>query len=286
MDKNDSLEQKEKESQESGSVYLIAQRTDSRNGKRAAKDATLGAITGASIGIVQAKNPYALSINMTVNTSIASLTFFALREYFVSPLLVAIEATPSHSIRLRQLEEKTLHGEKQDSSLFEADSMSIGQIRTNRLLDSSLAGALAGGGLSSAFRGRATFVKAAFTSALITTALQFSVNQFRAWRLNYLADRPVASPLQESSPQVSAYPSSSFEALKSDLPASQNLPPALPERIMLNLSKFFPVRKLSNQEYLQTLEKKRTNINKRLREIEDEERRMYEWTMAQETKPP
>lgn len=45
---------------------------------------TFGAITGASIGALQSKNPYTLGTNMTINMSIAGLAFFS--ENFVLPL--------------------------------------------------------------------------------------------------------------------------------------------------------------------------------------------------------
>lgn len=42
---------------------------------------TFGAVTGASIGALQSKNPYTLGTNMAINMSIAGLAFFS--ENFV-----------------------------------------------------------------------------------------------------------------------------------------------------------------------------------------------------------
>ncbi|WVQ96744.1 hypothetical protein IAU59_003851 [Kwoniella sp. CBS 9459] len=315
----------------------------------------LGALTGASIGVVRNQNPFALSINMTINLSIAGLTFFSIREYLVSPLLLSIDLTPSHTRRyndLLSLSEKQL-GKLPSHS--HSHSQSLTEVRVDRVADSALAGALTGGVLSAAFRGRATFGKAALTSSLIASALQLSVNQLRVFRLKALAknsegvdvgeegadgaDRPgISPPLGQGQETVSGHPNNatsssagriasssgtrtitnsnpnpplrgetimqSFEdPLKAHDPlhnpdwvrprsgsGSQGgstpthttpLSPSFPERMMTSLSKFLPVRKLSDDEYLATLEKKRADVDKRLGEIEDEERRMYAWAESQ-----
>ncbi|OWZ57632.1 hypothetical protein C349_03070 [Cryptococcus neoformans var. grubii Br795] len=239
---------------------------------------TFGAITGASIGALQSKNPYTLGTNMTINMSIAGLAFFTVREYLVSPLLLIIEATPSHSRRLLELQ----LSEKQRSKLPQV--VSIGQMRTDRVLDSALAGALTGGALSAAFRGRATFGKAAFTSALITSALQASANQLRVMRLSYLAKSQAKMSSLDTAPSEHE-PTAKFDALKSSTPAPDPTSPSLPERMMSSFTKILPVRKLSNEEYLATLEKKRADVDKRLKEIAEEEMRMYEWAQKQQQRP-
>ncbi|OWZ46740.1 hypothetical protein C356_02930 [Cryptococcus neoformans c45] len=238
-----------------------------------------GAITGASIGALQSKNPYTLGTNMTINMSIAGLAFFTVREYLVSPLLLIIEATPSHSRRLLELQ----LSERQRSKLPQV--VSIGQMRTDRVLDSALAGALTGGVLSAAFRGRATFGRAAFTSALITSALQASANQLRVMRLSYLAKNQAKMSSLDTAPSEHE-PTATFDALKSSTPAPEpTSPPSLPERMMSSFTKILPVRKLSNEEYLATLEKKRADVDKRLKEIAEEEMRMYEWAQKQQQRP-
>ncbi|WVR06280.1 hypothetical protein IAU60_003310 [Kwoniella sp. DSM 27419] len=263
---------------------------------------TLGAITGASIGVVQTKNPFALSINMTINLSIASLTFFSIREYLVSPLLLSIDLTPSHKRRYNQLAEASGLSLKQLGKLPAVDSaQSLTEVRLDRLVDSALAGGLTGGALSAGFRGRATFGRAAFTSALIASVLQLSANQLRVFRLKALAKRapddpPSTSTLSGGIPtpddlqyaQITPTPSTdssilqSFEdPLKTSNPLTNASPPSLPERMMGSLSKVLPVRKLTNNEYLETLEKKRAEVDRRLKEIDDEEKRMYDWAKSQ-----
>ncbi|WVO19168.1 uncharacterized protein IAS62_000446 [Cryptococcus decagattii] len=241
---------------------------------------TFGAVTGASIGALQSKNPYTLGTNMAINMSIAGLAFFTVREYLVSPFLLIIEATPSHSRRLMEIQ----LSDKQRSKLPQVTS--IGQVRTDRVLDSALAGALTGGLLSATFRGRATFGKAAFTSALITSALQLSANQLRVIRLNYLAKNQTRISSLDTVAPSEQEPTAAFDALKSSIPSPEpTSPPSLSERIMSSLTKVLPVRKLSNEEYLATLEKKRAEVDKRLKEIAEEEMRMYEWAQRQQHQP-
>jgi hypothetical protein len=50
---------------------------------------------------------------------------------------------------------------------------------------------------------------------------------------------------------------------------------SLPVRIMGFMSAFLPVRKLSDEEYLAALEKKRAGVNSRLCEIAEEEERIF-----------
>ncbi|WVQ72869.1 hypothetical protein IAR50_002430 [Cryptococcus sp. DSM 104548] len=248
--------------------------------------ATFGAVTGASIGAAQALNPTVLAMNMTLNMSIAGLGFFALREYVISPLLLSVEATPGHSIRLHELRRRLDPSE----TIGQGEVPTVGQMRTERILDSALAGGLTGGILSAAFRGRGTFGKAAFTSGLITSTLQYGVNEFRVMRLNYLAGESSPPSLEAAPPStptpMSSTPALAFETLKSDLPIPQSSDkPSLPERMMTSLSTFLPVRKLTNEEYLETLEKKKEGVEKRLKEIADEEVRMYEWAERQRKQP-
>nr|XP_019045730.1 hypothetical protein I302_06121 [Kwoniella bestiolae CBS 10118]OCF24660.1 hypothetical protein I302_06121 [Kwoniella bestiolae CBS 10118] len=260
---------------------------------------TLGAITGASIGVIQTKNPFALSINMTINLSIAGLTFFSIREYLVSPLLLSLELTPSHSRRLSKLKEQGLSA-VQRGKLPAAPIPSLSEVRWDRLSDSAIAGGLTGGVLSAAFRGRATFLKAGITSSLIASILQISINQARVIRLKTLAKQSTPSLPQSASmddpsattilpgkdDQVHSQISQSFEQpLKPPLPTTiqeaESQKPTFPEKMMNSLTKFLPVRKLTNEEYVETLEKKRMEVDKRLREIDDEEKRMYDWAQAQ-----
>ena len=98
---------------------------------------------------------------MATNCSVAGLAFFGMssvtqtlfgpkqtndesgiREYLVSPILLQSQITAAHGRRYDHLTDNQRGKLPEDPSLF------IGDIRTNRLLDSAISGAIAGGSLS------------------------------------------------------------------------------------------------------------------------------------------
>lgn len=52
---------------------------------------------------------------------------------------------------------------------------------------------------------------------------------------------------------------------------------SLPGRILSSMSTFLPIEKLSDEKYLAALERKRTEVDDRLVEIEREEVRIYDY---------
>ncbi|GFZ45293.1 hypothetical protein JCM24511_03019 [Saitozyma sp. JCM 24511] len=149
--------------------------------------ASLGAGTGAVIGVLQSANPFILSVNMGINAGVVGVTFFGLREYLVSPLLLSGRATTSHTRRLAELSEKQRGKLPLPPPLPLPSPSSVEELRFERVLDSSIAGALTGGLLSGGLRGPRTIVPASVTLSLIASALQLSVNQLRITRLHLLA---------------------------------------------------------------------------------------------------
>ncbi|GMK58246.1 hypothetical protein CspeluHIS016_0502780 [Cutaneotrichosporon spelunceum] len=231
--------------------------------------ALAGAGAGGTLGWARKQNPFQLGVNMGINCGIASLFFLGAREYLVSPILLGVHATPEHARRAEELETGV------------AEPQSISDIRLNRLLDSAIAGAAAGGGLSTFTRGPRTLIPAAFTAALLATAGQGLVNQTRVWRLELLARRArEAQPTQvpTSAPEPTVDVMESFEApAKPDGQRRGDAP--LTSRMMGVLSHILPVKKLSDEEYLTGLEKKRDDVNRRIAEIDAEQLAM--WTNSQ-----
>jgi len=127
---------------------------------------------------------------------------------------------------------------------------------------------------------------------MVTSLLQLGVNQLRVTRLRVLARNtsnpttlPVDFPSQTQSAQPpTPTPSNTFSpSLRDSLENPAKKPStqaeesrSLPARIMAGVTAVLPVRKLSDEEYLAALEKKRAEVDKRLEEIEDEERRIFE----------
>lgn len=200
-----------------------------------------------------------------------------LREYLVSPLLVATRATRQHSARGNEYLVGT------------ASPTTVSDMRTSRLLDSAIVGALGGPAMSPTFRralrSRRPLVAlqhlagASLTAALISSFLQIAVNQSRVLRISYLArreSRPV--PIQRSEEKsTSEQVRDAFQNPVRD-PGGEKLgEKSLPGRIMRTLSTFLPIQNLSDEEYLEALERKKGEVEKRLLEIEREEGRIYEY---------
>ncbi|EIW73666.1 hypothetical protein TREMEDRAFT_59839 [Tremella mesenterica DSM 1558] len=59
-------------------------------------------------------------------------------------------------------------------------------------------------------------------------------------------------------------------------PLAKDKSDTLPTKILSSLSSFLPIRQLSNEAYLETLQRKRSEVDKRLKEIEEEELRIFE----------
>jgi hypothetical protein len=121
----------------------------------------MGAVSGAAMGVIRSADPFKPSVSMGINTGIVGVTFFGgsrlpanadpprgLREYLVSPLLLSSLATSSYARRLEELSDKQ-RGKLPASPL---GSHSISEIRTERLVDSAVAGGLTGGILSGGLR--------------------------------------------------------------------------------------------------------------------------------------
>ncbi|WVQ80510.1 hypothetical protein IAT38_002615 [Cryptococcus sp. DSM 104549] len=239
----------------------------------------VGVVIGSGMAMRQGKVSIEAGGQVAFNMASLGLSFWAFREYIVSPILTGMEVTAGHSRRMRDFE-RIARGEIDELPTI-APTMS--EVRTDRLLDSGIAGALAGAVMSGAVRGIHTAPKGASTMGLIAVAMQALVNQTRVYRLNSLAKSEAENAAAGITPRDPSAPHRTVRTLFEEHSTKANAPvpheddtPTLPEMIVLGLSKILPVRKISNEEYLATLEKRKASIQKRLGEIEDEERMMFE----------
>lgn len=217
-----------------------------------------------------------------------------MREYLVTPALVVYHSKydgMSEKVRGKMPEQP-----------------SLADVRYDRVLDSGVAGVLAGGTLSGFLRrlfllpnatpkingtdatgGRGTIPRAGLTAGVVTALLQLTVNQFRIVRLQLLARRSQPAAESDTPSTVLPLPSSlstqsGFDVgLRASLENPGVLPPTpaeesqtLPGKMIRGLSTFLPVRKLSDEDYLALLVKKRNEVDRRLKEIEEEEWRIFQ----------
>ncbi|KAK4684708.1 hypothetical protein P7C73_g5463, partial [Tremellales sp. Uapishka_1] len=240
---------------------------------------TIGALSGGTLGVIRAQNPFQIAINMGINCGVAGLSFFGIREYLVSPLLLSIGATAAHR---RRAEVLSWNQFGKLPELGEADDNGgIDAVRWNRMWDSALSGGLAGAALSGGLRGRQTIPRAFLTSSLLASLLQFSMNQLRVIRLELLASRnppPVPLDPPRSTPDLTTAKAmvTSMERPQKTIPTTAEAQVSLPGRIMNALSHFLPVNKLSDQEYLEVLEKNKAKVARKLQQIEEEELAIFD----------
>ncbi|CAK9783476.1 hypothetical protein CC85DRAFT_329651 [Cutaneotrichosporon oleaginosum] len=232
--------------------------------------ALAGAGAGGTLGWARRQNPFQLGVNMGINFGVASLFFFGTREYLVSPILLGARATRAHARRADELDARlAARPSEQPTTLWD--------VRTDRLLDSAVAAAAAGGALSAFTRGPRTLLPAAFTTALLATVGQGLVNQTRVWRLEVLAKR-VREGAEARADERPVDVMVAFE--EPAKPAGERRGDApITGRVMSVLSHILPVKRLSDEDYLASLEKKRAEVDRRIAEIDSEQLAM--WTNAQ-----
>lgn len=132
--------------------------------------------------------------------------------------------------------------------------------------------------------GRGTIPRAGFTAGIVTSLLQLTVNQFRVVRLHLLARHSADEPTPTPTLSTDSQSDSKFDiSLRSSLenptltaPTPEEESKTLPGRMIRGLATVLPVRKVSDDDYLALLIKKRNEVERRLKEIEQEEWRIYE----------
>ncbi|KAJ9093387.1 hypothetical protein QFC21_006417 [Naganishia friedmannii] len=261
--------------------------------------ALVGAATGGTLGALRAQNPALLALRMGLNGSVAGLAFFGaslsfpfstcrlvwyeadalircvsaqagIREYLISPVLVStLDSWPSYAHRRASTRvespqwTETIKEKRHDSSSLSvplSPQQTVSAIRNNRVLDSCLAGGMAGGIISGAFRGARTIPAAFITSALITSSLQYGINSVRAARVQTLLARQQQSSPLATAPATDTTTSTAQPTSSTPPTTTPNARPTIMQRIAESLSSLSPVRKLSNEEYATILARQQAAV--------------------------
>jgi hypothetical protein len=183
--------------------------------------------------------PIFLAGSAAFNSAVAGATFFGtvsrpsfeamvdipagVREYVISPALVSTLPWKQYVHRKRHFELSAASG-RQTASLAEStdEPVTLSDLRTHKLLDTGLSGAITGGVLNSLKRasiknfftscaglitnatgGRAGIISGIATGALFCAALQLGYNQILVSRVK-LAARRIGGPSIETEPAKSA----------------------------------------------------------------------------------
>lgn len=184
-----------------------------------------------------------------INSGVTAVTFFSIREFVISPLLVYTLSWPQYARRKLELGIEY----SSDNALLPAGHASWWDLRTHKALDTGVSGVLAGGLLRGWKSGRRVILPGALTAGAVCTVLQLAYNELSVLRLKY----------------VSRHKKDSFSI-------DRHLPPPPPvafvpqkpilERILIT----FGMQPISDQEYLTKLKHTRDIHLKRIKELEQQ----------------
>ncbi|CAE6351551.1 unnamed protein product [Rhizoctonia solani] len=235
---------------------------------------SVGALSGAVYAFFKSQSPSLMGFAAGINSGIAGLAFFAVREYAVSPALVLSLDTPQYARRRAQL--GITPKKFNDLKYVHDHEDELAVIRRDRLLDTGIAGAIAGGGLNFWRGGARAIVPGILTASLACTLVQVAANELAVQRIRYVAGTPTATvlPLTKSAPVTSdsTLPATSISSptampigavLHQPVEEKQPPKPTL-EKIVDVLSYVVPLSKLDDKEYLERLERRRTVLDEKI----------------------
>ncbi|KAG9226174.1 hypothetical protein CCMSSC00406_0005085 [Pleurotus cornucopiae] len=127
-----------------------------------------------------------------MNSGLTAFTFFGIREFAISPLLVSSLSTKEYQRWRRALEPLS-------SDIAEQSPVSWGDLRRQKLLDSAVSGALTAGSLRALKTGPKGILSGAVAGATVCAILQYSYNEIGVQRLKYIT-RPQSSQSKPTTP--------------------------------------------------------------------------------------
>ncbi|KIJ41265.1 hypothetical protein M422DRAFT_780409 [Sphaerobolus stellatus SS14] len=202
-----------------------------------------GAALGASYGKFRRQKPLALAGMSAVNSGLVALVFFATREYVVAPLLVKLLPFPIYE---RRREWANARGEKPDSVY--PVPVSFHELRYHKIPDTALAGGMTGALLNVMRRGPAGIIPGVITAGLFSSVIQFIWNEANVIRIKYVSEhKGIQHPFGNDVPERT-----------------------FSENILDGIGKVFPLKRITDEQYLARLVKEREEVLRRMEEVERE----------------
>ncbi|RDB22273.1 hypothetical protein Hypma_010602 [Hypsizygus marmoreus] len=118
-----------------------------------------------------------------INSGVTAVTFFGIREYLISPLLVSTLPWPQYVRRRRELG----INDASDDSSSALGPPTWSDLRQHKTLDTGISGVLAGGALRGWKSGPRAIVPGALTIGAVCTLLQLAYNEIGITRLRYVS---------------------------------------------------------------------------------------------------
>ncbi|KAG1756441.1 uncharacterized protein EDB91DRAFT_1041305, partial [Suillus paluster] len=217
--------------------------------------ATVCGLTAGLYGVLKSQPPGPLFLFSAMNSGIASATFFSIREYLIGPALVLSMPGKQYELRRQRLKEA------KEGAPADVSRLTWGDLRSRKVLDSSISGALAGGVLNTWKRGRSGTVPGLVTGAVMCGLLQWAFNEFDILRITHISRVAHTPPV----PTIPATPAPT-EYRPPSLPVTTpELPKSLTDQIFAMLG-----HKISDEEYLDRMKAQRDNHLRRIEQLERE----------------
>lgn len=206
-------------------------------------------MTAGLYGVVKLQPPGPLSLFSALNSGIASATFFSIREYLVGPVLVLSMPGKQYELRRQKLREAA------EVDPANISRLTWGDIRSRKVLDSSISGALAGSILNTWKRGRSGTIPGLATGAVMCGLFQWAFNEFDILRITHVSRAVHTQPV----PVIPAAP----------VP-THSLPVAAPEPHRTLTDRIFAVfgHRISDEEYLNRVKAQRDHHLRRIEQLE------------------
>jgi len=186
-----------------------------------------------------------------INSGITAGTFFSIREFGISPVLIQVAPWKQYVHRRREL---GIGNALNDAPTSE--KLSWSELRTDRLFDSGVAGAVTGGLLRGLKTGRHAIVSGAVAASAACIVLQYTCNELGIARLRYI------SKLQEENKSLITQPSTQLQNGKQVYEPSGS--------VFQQLLKAVGLIPVSDEEYLAKLKRTREVYLKRMVELENQ----------------
>ncbi|KAG8951357.1 hypothetical protein FRC03_012545 [Tulasnella sp. 419] len=203
----------------------------------------LGGLAGATYGAIKRQPPIVLGTATALNSGLSAFVFFGTREYIVKPGWQSLQNQQQAS------------GEP----AFEQPPYStVRSRRTEGVPETIIAGSLTGGILNAWKHGPKAAVSGTLTWAIVTGLIHTGYNQLRLARIQYVSNRLESTAGPSTDPAFSISP--------------QHPPPSrdVSTRIMDIMTWIAPVKKLSDEEYLEIMRRKQAEVDARIRQLDRE----------------
>ncbi|KAG8969292.1 hypothetical protein FRC05_001152 [Tulasnella sp. 425] len=199
----------------------------------------IAGLSGAGYATLKGKSPLTYGFVTSLNTGLASFTFFGSREFLFSPLI--------------------------RESFSHVEAIQPNGSVTDKVADSAAAGAFTGAILNGIRYGGSRAPSGALAWAFTTSLLQMGYNKV-------IISQRESQPIHQSNPGRSDTPSQLHSQVQEiSNPPQFQLPPepkGTSDRIMDVMTWVAPVKKLSDDEYVTVMRKQQAAIDKRLAELQ------------------